>query len=244
MCDPLNFWGKVFLENENRTKIINFFTKNKGILIFAAALVVFGSALRLWDSQPVFYAQAHENNPSKTIKIKSPLFTENTRLFIEKNKIEVNNAKKEEKRKYHIDNKSSGDFSEKLYAIVGDAPIKEMIPFIAKRNKHTAAFLIAIAKKESGLGEHAPSLDGRDCHNYWGYKGSAGRGSSLGYACFADAEEAIEIVGNRIDVLVSKDRTTPARMVDTWKCGTSCKGDPGAPSWVSTVSLYFEKIVS
>jgi hypothetical protein len=134
-------------------------------------------------------------------------------------------------------------FAEKLYEIVGDTPIKEMVPYISERDEKVAAFLVGIAKKESSFGLASPSKDGETCYNYWGYKSSGGRGTSLGYACFASAEEAVKIVGDRIEVLVNKQRNTPARMVDTWKCGTSCAGDPGAPSWVSTVALYYNKIV-
>lgn len=135
-------------------------------------------------------------------------------------------------------------FAEKLYEIVGEAPIKEMIPFISERDERVAAFLVGIAKKESSFGFASPSKEGKTCYNYWGYKGSAGRGTGMGYACFASAEEAIQIVGDRIEVLVGKERNTPARMVDTWKCGRSCASDPGAPGWVSTVALYFNQIVS
>jgi hypothetical protein len=148
-----------------------------------------------------------------------------------------------------IANQNSGEnaesrlFAEKLYGIVGDTPIKEMVPFISQRDEKVAAFLVGIAKKESSFGLASPSKDGETCFNYWGYKGQGQRGTGMGYACFASPEEAIKVVGDRIEVLVNKQRNTPARMVDTWKFGTSCAGDPGAPSWVATVALYFEKIV-
>ena len=136
-------------------------------------------------------------------------------------------------------------FAKKLYEITGDAPIKEMVPFISKRDEKVAAFLIGIAKKESGWGEHVPLLNGQDCYNYWGYKGAASRGSAMGYACFSNPEEAVEIVGNRLEVLIGKNHTTASKML-IWKCGSSCAGhDPkGVESWVSTVSLYFNKIMS
>jgi hypothetical protein len=118
-----------------------------------------------------------------------------------------------------------------------------MVPFISKREEKVAAFLVGIAKKESSLGLASPSKDGKTCYNYWGYKGSGGRGTGMGYACFASAEEAVKTVGDRIEVLVAKERNTPARMVDTWKCGRSCGGDPGAAGWVATVAFYFDKIV-
>ncbi|EKE25016.1 MAG: hypothetical protein ACD_5C00327G0003 [uncultured bacterium] len=140
-------------------------------------------------------------------------------------------------------NGSNELFAQKIYEIVGDAPIREMVPFISQRDDKVAAFLVGIAKKESSFGYASPSKDGITCYNYWGYKGSAGRGTGMGYACFASAEEAVDVVGDRIEVLVGKNRSTPSKMVDTWKCGTSCAGDPGAPSWVSTVALYFDKLV-
>lgn len=141
------------------------------------------------------------------------------------------------------ENEEALKFAEKLYGIVGESPIKEMVPFISERDEKVAAFLVGIAKKESSFGSRSPLKDGKTCYNYWGYKGSAGRGTGMGYACFASAEEAIQVVGDRIETLVEKDRNTPARMVDTWKCGRSCAGDPGAPGWVSTVAMYFNQIV-
>ena len=119
-----------------------------------------------------------------------------------------------------------------------------MVPFISKRDEKVAAFLIGIAKKESGWGEHVPLLNGQDCYNYWGYKGAASRGSAMGYACFSNPEEAVEIVGNRLEVLIGKNHTTASKML-IWKCGSSCSGhDPaGVKKWVSDVSLYFGKVM-
>jgi hypothetical protein len=231
-------------KNKNRKKIFKLNIKNCSIFLFATTLIIIGSLARVWTSQPALYAHAYSGEKERFLKIKSPLLETSKSSIFDVDKNKENLIARNYQGKHFFVNGSSGEFAGKLYEIVGESPIKEMIPFIAKRDKRTAAFLVAIAKKESSFGEHAPSLDGQDCHNYWGYKGSAGRGKSLGYACFASPEEAIEIVGNRIEVLVNKDHNTPARMVNTWKCGTSCAGDPGAPGWVSTVALYFEKIVS
>jgi hypothetical protein len=142
------------------------------------------------------------------------------------------------------DKNNSNQLTEKLYGMVGETPIKDMVPFISKREQRVAAFLVGIAKKESSFGLASPSKDGQTCYNYWGYKGEGKRGTGMGYACFASAEEAIQTVGDRLEVLVNKDRNTPSRMVDTWKCGKSCAGDPGAPSWTSTVAIYFDQIVN
>jgi hypothetical protein len=204
--------------------------------------------LRLFDTQPIFYAHAYSttDNFDESVNFESKLWTEKPRIF-EKDETGQNNIIMLASAQTDKQNKNSeavsDQFVQKIYEIVGDSPIKEMVPFISKRDEKVAAFLVGIAKKESSLGEHSPLKDGHTCYNYWGYKGSAGNGSVLGYACFASAEEAVETVGNRIEVLVGKDHNTPEKMVNTWKCGTNCNGDPGAPGWVATVAIYFEKIV-
>jgi len=131
-----------------------------------------------------------------------------------------------------------------LNQIVGDAPIGEMVSSITKLDRKVAAFVVGIAKKESDWGRHAPSQGGKTCYNYWGYKGSGSRGTSMGYACFGTPEEAVNIVGKRIETLVSKDINEPKKML-VWKCGSSCANhDPdGVQKWVSDVSLYFGKVM-
>jgi len=196
------------------------------------------------EKQPVaVHTQAHVDKAEGDVQVELPISaSSNDILAINKSDIlSVMGFSKEGGRKAGKENE---DLEKRLYDMVGDSPIREMVPFIAKRDQRTAAFLVGIAKKESSFGFASPSKDGITCFNYWGYKGSAGRGTGMGYACFASAEEAVRIVGDRLGVLVEKKRDTPARMVDTWKCGISCAGDPGAPSWVSTVALYFNKIVS
>ena len=136
-------------------------------------------------------------------------------------------------------------FEKELYALVGDYPIKEMIPYIAnKSDRRVAALVVGIAKKESDWGNHSPSKNGQSCYNFWGYKGAGSRGSAMGYGCFATAEEGVETISGRIQNLVDKDVNSPSRMV-VWKCGSSCAGhDPaGVKKWISDVSLYFNKIV-
>ena len=123
-------------------------------------------------------------------------------------------------------------------------PMEAMVPFLAQRDRKTAAFLVSIARKESSWGEHAPTKDGVDCYNYWGYKGTGSRGTGMGYACFASPEEAIEVVGNRLAELVhEKHLDTPERMI-VWKCGSSCAGhDPaGVVKWISDVKSVYIKM--
>ena len=243
MRKPLLFGGRKLLRLCFRAKNVH---KNR-IILTALAFLVVGSMLRLLNAQPIFYAHAYSTTDSfdESVNFESKLWTENSQMFEKdekgKNKIILASVQRDKQNKNS--ETVSNQFIQKIYEIVGDSPIKEMVPFISKRDEKVAAFLVGIAKKESSFGEHSPLKDGQTCYNYWGYKGSAGNGSSMGYACFASAEEAIEIVGNRIEVLVGKNHSTPAKMVNTWKCGTDCSGDPGAPSWVTTVAMYFEKIV-
>ena len=156
---------------------------------------------------------------------------------IEKNRKEEPKIVKEEINKII-------DAQNQIYDLVGNAPIKEMVPSILKLDQRVAAFIIGIAKKESDWGRHAPSLAGKTCYNFWGYKGSGSRGTSMGYACFGSPEEAVEIVGKRIGTLVAKNINEPRKML-VWKCGSSCAGhDPGGvKKWVSDVSLYFGKVM-
>ncbi len=128
--------------------------------------------------------------------------------------------------------------------LVGGYPIEAMAAKISREERTVAAFLIGIAKKESDWGKHSPKKDGRDCYNYWGYKGGYNLTAS-GYSCFDSPEQAVEMVGGRISELVDKKINTPERMV-VWKCGSSCAGhDPGGVrKWISDVSSYFYKLNS
>ena len=245
MSDPLPLGKKMPLAIAKQARHASTVIRNNNILFIALMLTVFGSTLRLLDTQPAFYALA---DTSATNEVQSPLFADQANLF-EGN--EASNGPSADVKAVvaevidpAIDKDGSIEpLAQKIYKLVGDAPIREMVPFISQRDPKVAAFLVGIAKKESSLGSASPSKDGNTCYNYWGYKGTGGRGTSMGYACFASAEEAVATVGDRIEVLVNKNSSTPAKMVDTWKCGVSCAGDPGAPSWVSTVALYFNQIV-
>lgn len=149
------------------------------------------------------------------------------------------------KKEAASNNKMVKDKDDKILSdLVQGHPIAEMIPYISKRDKKVAAFLVAIAKKESDWGTHSPKVDGRDCHNYWGYKGSY-KLTSSGYSCFDSPEQAISIVGDKIESLINKNIDTPEKML-VWKCGSSCKGhDPeGVRKWVADVRTYLQKMNS
>lgn len=125
-----------------------------------------------------------------------------------------------------------------------DHPIVEMLPYIFKQDKLTVAYLVSIAKKESNWGKRAPKKDGKDCYNYWGYKGAGSRGLAAGHGCFGSPEEAVETVAARIDTLTQDyELETPRQMV-VWKCGSTCIGhsDVSVQKWISDVAYYTNEI--
>lgn len=124
-------------------------------------------------------------------------------------------------------------------------PIEKMVPYIAKKDKAVAAFMIGIAKQESDWGKHVPVLDGEDCFNYWGYRGKRKRMGTGGHTCFDSPEDAVDTVAKRLEFLVSNEKmTTPDKMVVVWKCGYDCSWDNPAnvKRWVNAVSVYFKKL--
>jgi len=132
-----------------------------------------------------------------------------------------------------------------VLAMVVGHPIAEMTPYITKRNKPVASFLLAIAKKESNWGKRSPVKSGRDCYNYWGYRGKENTTDS-GYSCFENPEHAVKVVGDRIEKLIYQKVNTPAKMV-VWKCGRDCEaagGQAAANKWISDVALYYGKLNS
>lgn len=133
----------------------------------------------------------------------------------------------------------------RLSGVVGNYPISVMVPHIAKRDQSVASFLVAIAKKESDWGKHTPKKNGKECYNYWGYRGKENTTDS-GYSCFDSPEHAVTVVGNRIENLLSKKIDTPAKMV-VWKCGRDCEaagGQAAANKWISDVAHVYKKLQS
>ncbi|HHX58753.1 MAG TPA: hypothetical protein GX706_03230 [Candidatus Moranbacteria bacterium] len=134
-------------------------------------------------------------------------------------------------------------FEKAIGEVLKGTPMSKMTTAIAQQEKIVAAFLVGIALKESSFGVHAPSKNGRDCYNYWGYKGSSNLTVS-GYSCFSSPEQAVQVVGKRLEKLaINQKLDTPAKMI-IWKCGNSCSGhDPaGVAKWIKDVSINFHKI--
>ncbi len=171
-------------------------------------------------------------DPLKNIRKDTSFFSQKTAQFCQKDGI-----KSKSQRKIAIRKKEYKD-------LVKGHPIEAMVPAIAKQDEEVSAFLISIAKKESNWGIHAPKKQGKNCYNYWGYRGSYNRTAS-GYSCFDSPEQAISVVGRRIKNLIQKKIDTPQKMV-VWKCGSSCAGFPSknVQKWISDVSFYYNKLVS
>ncbi len=138
-------------------------------------------------------------------------------------------------------------FAASLSDMLEDHPMVVMADAIALQDRTVAGLIVGIARQESQWGVHAPSKDGIDCYNYWGYKSSGTRGQSLGYACFGSPEEAVEVIGERLHHFVyDTNRDTPAKVVTPWKCGNSCAthSSESVARWVGTVTLYFDQVVA
>ena len=147
--------------------------------------------------------------------------------------------------KFTVEKSPNAKLGEKELAVmVAGHPIEEMASYISKRDKRVASFLVAIAKKESDWGKHSPLKFGQNCYNYWGYRGTYNQTES-GYSCFDNPEQAIRVVGDKIESLLAQQVNTAERMI-VWKCGRNCAGhDPaGVAKWISDVALYYVKMNS
>lgn len=133
----------------------------------------------------------------------------------------------------------------KVGKLVSGFPIDQMTEVISKQDKTTAAFLVGIAKKESNWGKRVPvDEEGNDCFNYWGYRGAGSRGIAMGHGCFGSPEEAVGIVGGRLDTLINEYHFKTAAELVVWKCGWSCDGhtNQSVKKWIADVGYYKQKI--
>ncbi len=131
----------------------------------------------------------------------------------------------------------------KIRQLTKGYPIEEMAPEIAKQDDEVAAFLVAIAKKESNWGKRTPKYKGKECYNYWGFRRKRLLMGSGGHTCFDSPEEAVRVVADRLEDLIAKKIDTPREMV-LWKCGR-CNGpaSAGAGKWIADVGLYYNKMM-
>jgi len=120
--------------------------------------------------------------------------------------------------------------------------MEKMADAISGRDRAVAAFLVGIAMKESKFGIYSPKKNGRDCYNYWGYRGRENQTAS-GYSCFDSPEHAVKVVGDRIESLVKRGVKKPSQMT-VWKCGSSCAGhSPESVSkWIADVNIHYYQL--
>ncbi len=136
-------------------------------------------------------------------------------------------------------------FEKRAKNIVKGYPIEKMLPYIFEQDLEVAVYLLAIAKQESAWGKRKPVLNGKECYNYWGYRGKREKMGSGGHTCFNSKKDAVETVGKRIHDLVYKyNRKTPDKMI-IWKCGSSCEGhsDEGVNRWIKTIKTYRDNLL-
>jgi len=133
-------------------------------------------------------------------------------------------------------------FHGQIVSIVKNAPMKDMIDEIAEKEQPVAAFLVGIAMKESKFGTYTPKKEGRECYNYWGYRGKENTTAS-GYSCFDNPSHAVQVVGDRIASLVKSGIKTPNQMI-VWKCGHTCAGHSkeSVDKWIADVSINYYKL--
>ena len=137
---------------------------------------------------------------------------------------------------------SDGEAYEQIRAIVKNSPMEKMAALISQRDRTVAAFMVGIAMKESKFGRYSPKKNGLECYNYWGYRGKENTTQS-GYSCFQSPEEAVKVVGDRIEKLVKNGLRTPAQMI-VWKCGSTCAGhsEESVAKWIKDVSIHYNEL--
>ena len=172
--------------------------------------------------------------------------------FIQKSEADyLMEIKEEERMREELKNREESEqiaqkkaFQKEIRDMVKGYPIEAMLPHIFEQDDIIAAYLVAIAKKESNWGKRVPVLDGEDCFNYWGYRSVRERMGTGGHTCFDSPKEAVEVVGKRIAWFVyNQKRETPKDLI-IWKCGSSCSAhDPySVKKWIQDVDLYFSKL--
>ena len=132
----------------------------------------------------------------------------------------------------------------RVKTLVKGFPIERMATFISDEDETTAAFIVGIAKKESNWGKRVPKKDGKDCFNYWGYRGKSDNVTLDGYTCFDSPKEAVRTIGKRIDTLVGEHSLDTPREMVVWKCGYDCSGHSSASveKWIKDVGYYYGKV--
>lgn len=144
-----------------------------------------------------------------------------------------------------IEVKKESKLEKGIKEMVKGYPIEKMAPYIAKKDPQTAAFLVAIAKKESNWGKRRPVLNGEDCYNYWGFRLKTERMGSDGHTCFDSPKEAVNMVAERLDELIQEEKINSPNEMIVWKCGYGCQDeekDKSELKWIKDVGYYYNEL--
>lgn len=201
--------------------------------------------------QGVSAGYASKGNSGKQVVLNSGSVPENSQVLGEEKEAEENPADSEEQYVRQImenlekmERSEKKEMNEEIEEMVKGYPIEKMVPYIMKKDKIVAAFLIGIAKKESNWGKRVPVLNGQDCYNYWGYKGKRKLMGTGGHTCFYSRKDAVDTVAKRLEWLIKNNKlNTPEKMI-IWKCGSTCNGHSkySVQKWISDVNFYFQKL--
>lgn len=106
-----------------------------------------------------------------------------------------------------------------------------MVDTIASHDRETAALLVGVAKSESSFRHHYRN-------NYWGY--------ARGRRGFKTQEEAVKVVGKKIEEYQSQGLDTPQKLVKMWKCGGSCATHPKQEvrNWINAAQGPYQRIAA
>ena len=157
----------------------------------------------------------------------------------------VYNDKQEKVIKSNNIQKKNIVLEKEISKLVQGYPIERMTSYISQKDPKVAAFMIAIAKKESNWGKRKPVLAGNDCYNYWGFRLKTDKMGSAGHTCFDSPREAVNIVAARLDELVNKEKIDSPKEMVVWKCGYGCQDESKSNSeqkWISDVDYYYSKL--
>jgi hypothetical protein len=234
---PVSFWGFDWERSFLHTKT---FATGVAMLFVMTVATVFSLDYKNTASSTELLANLHAENAEKTVQAQATVLGAKDEKIANQFNEELDNFVLDALKRF--DNVKVEELEGEIRAILDGTPMEEMAPIIAKKDRTVAAFLVGIAMKESGFGRHVPVLDGKDCYNYWGYRGIRPKMGTGGHTCFNSPQDAIDTVGGRLERLVKTDITTPDEMV-LWKCGSACDQDANAGEWIEDVNINFSKIV-
>ncbi len=235
---PVSFWGFDWQRSFLHTKT---FATGLAMLLLMTTVTVFSIDYKQSNSTTEQLANLHTEHAEKTVRAQANVIESKDEKIAKQFDQELDNFVLDALKRF--DNVKIEELETEIMAILKGTPMEEMAPIIAKKDRTVAAFLVGIAMKESGFGKHVPVLNGKNCYNYWGYRGIRAKMGTGGHTCFDSPQDAVDTVGGRLERLVKTDVDTPEEMV-LWKCGSACNEDANAGKWINDVNINFSKLMN